>query len=290
MASQMISLYMLQLQQNAAEQQAEIARRDRQAEMDQAQINQAFQMSIQSTNDYFKAQQAMDYRDLDLLREKHKQDLAERKDIREQEEHKLEQKVKFAEHREKARARADRFEKSEAGKDKRSKRHARAIKDTSGWRQLKADRDNALRMKKDTLRQIKATIKQLEDIKPMTYRHGKKGAQYGDRNRTKETDLVDARLQQLKSLEQQATVLDPLDHVGTISQAGDISGQIPSIYNLQSELGIHPTQHPPLQEAGAPTTTPFSMVPPAPQEESFEEGEAADSSGYGYETIYKQDP
>lgn len=91
MASQLVSLYMLQLQQNAARQEAEIARNERQAEMDTAQINQAFQMSIQSTNDYFKAQQAMDNRDLELMREKHKWDMAEREDQRQQQKHRLEQ-------------------------------------------------------------------------------------------------------------------------------------------------------------------------------------------------------
>ena len=94
MASQMVSLYMMQLQQNQQEQQAEIARRDRQAEMDTAQINQAFQMSVQSTNDFFKAQQAMDNRDLELMRENHKSRMEENQDIREQDKHNLEQRRK----------------------------------------------------------------------------------------------------------------------------------------------------------------------------------------------------
>ena len=283
MASQMVSLYMMQLQQNAARQESEIARTERREEMDTAQINQAFQMSIQSTNDFFKAQQALDNRDLELMREKHKWDMAERKDIREQEEHALAQKVKFAEHREKEVSRADRFTKSEARKERGSKRHARAVTDTTEGRVLRTNQQNALRQKSATLKQIRDTIKQLEKMEPHTYKMGAQSKRMGAQMKTKNTRILEQRLKELKSLEQQATVLDPLDHVQTIAQAGHLSGQVPGLYNLESEIGVRLTQPPPLIGAGAPFTElqppgPWQMAPGTPPEEGEED--------YGYEEHY----
>jgi len=65
---------------------------------------------------------------------------------------------------------------------------------------------------------------------------------------------VEAQLAQLRSLEKQAAILDPLDHVGTISQSGSISGQVPSIYDLETQAGVRLTQPPPLLGAGLPFT------------------------------------
>ena len=280
MASQMVSLYMLQLQQNAARQESEIARAERQEEKDTAQINQAFQMSIQSTNDFFKAQQAMDNRDLELMREKHKWDMAERKDIREQEEHALNQRRQWSEFQAQETAKQTRFEEGEKGKTKRAGIRARAIKDTAEGRVLRTNQQNALRQKSATLKQIRDTIKQLEKMEPHTYELGASGKKMGGTMKTKKTLLLEQRIKELKSLEQQATVLDPLDHVQTIAQAGHLSGQVPGLYNLESEIGVRLTQPPPLTGAGAPFTElqppgPWQMAPGTPPEEGEE--------NYGYE-------